>query len=258
MRQFILINFLFISFSVLGQKNSIFNGYKFDSSYTLLSLSPTTETGLLYPQFCFIIKDASELEELKSKWILTKKGEPIFDTSPISLYLLKDKSLEKVWTISPRYANILDGGNYYSFNIQSLKELAVKYPLHYIQHSDTVSNKVEYLSFAKKCKFDSKFLFLLEPSFDYEGQFTVEVKKDQKINSPKSAIEMLEKEYNKLVSKDSYNISYALTEKNLNDQSQMTLTVESSKVLYDRITNDQFIKSSWVPSVIEVESYWTK
>lgn len=258
MRHFILISLLFISSIATAQKNSIFNDYKFDSSYILLSLSPTTESGLLYPQFCFIIKDLAELEKLKSKWILTKKGESIFDTSPISLYLIKDKSLEKLWTISPKYESIMDCGNYYSFSMQSLKELANKFPLHYIQHIDTVSNKAEYLLFSKKCKLDTKCIFLLEPSFDYEGQFTIQVKKDQKINSPKVAIETLKTKYNKLVSKDSYNISYALSEKNLNDQSQMTFTVESTKVLYDNIINDQFIKSNWLPSVIEVESYWTK
>jgi hypothetical protein len=258
MRHYILFIFLLVTISACGQKNSIFKDYKFDSTYTLLSLSPMKETGLQYPDLCFIIKDASELNKLKSSWTLSKKTERIFDMSPVSLYLIKDKVLEKVWTISPVYQNVLNDGDYYEFDIQGLKKLANKFPLSYVQNIDTLLSKNDYLTFAEKCKQNSKFLFLLEPGFEYEGQFTLEVKKDNKLNSPKAAIEMLEKKYNKLVPKDSYHIIYVLTDKNLNDQSQMTLTVESSKVLYDKIVNNEYNKSSWIPSVIEVESYWTQ
>jgi hypothetical protein len=111
MRRYILFSFLLVTISACGQKNSIFKDYKFDSTYTLLSLSPMKETGLQYSDLCFIIKDPSELNKLKSSWTLSKKTERIFDMSPVRLYLIKDKVLEKVWTISPVYQNVLNDGD---------------------------------------------------------------------------------------------------------------------------------------------------
>ena len=56
-----------------------------------------------------------------------------------------------------------------------------------------------------------------------------------------------------------YSVSYApFSEDNLNQNSHITLTVESNKDLFNDLKSDSGVKGRWLQRVIEVESYWLK
>ncbi|MFL5810642.1 MAG: hypothetical protein ACJ749_14060, partial [Flavisolibacter sp.] len=228
--------------------------YHFDKSYTLVGIGP-------YSQLCFMVSDVNELNKLKAEWLLTKKGTQIFDTSPVSVYLLKNKTFEKLWTISPRYENISIDGQEYFFSYQLLKELATKFHLNYIQRTDTLCFKNELPAFVEKCRKNPKFIFLLEPNLKYDGKFYVSFKTDKKINSPAIAIELLDKRLSKIASTKDYDLIYEPFNSDINDindQSRITITVECRKSVYHKLKKEDSATSSWKASVITVESYWKK
>jgi len=260
MRSILVFLFLIIAASTNGQVESIFKDYHFDNSYTLLSISPNIKGRLLYSEYCFILKDLSDLQKVKSSWIIKKKGENLFDASPITVCLIKDKSLVEIWTFSPKYNTISVDGDEYLFNPQLLKNLSKKFPFNYSQHIDTVKTKNDYKLFIQKIKSNPKFVFEYgEPDFKYEGTFNIEFKVDKKINSPDAAIKSLKEQLKKMGKAYKYSVSYLpFSESNSNQSARITLTVESNKDLYNDLKNGAFVKGSWVPRVIEVETYWLK
>ncbi|HTB99796.1 MAG TPA: hypothetical protein VK705_03870 [Ferruginibacter sp.] len=246
---------VFLSFCSYGQKIAILKSYKLDSSYSLVGLNPGYEKGTLYKNFCFIIDQPSDLLKTQKEWVFEKKLNGVFDMNGFSIYLVKNKSIVNTWVVSPSYNDIATNASSFVFDTTILTDLAMSSPLLYRSRIDTFRSIDDFKAFKMRSKLDSSFIFLFKPDIDYEGSFQVKIKKTTQINSPKKATEKLDKLLN-AIDKNGYDISYELSAENINDPSQITLTIESKKYLYDNFSDQNFIKGSWVPTSIVVTSIW--
>jgi hypothetical protein len=91
----------------------------------------------------------------------------------------------------------------------------------------------------------------MPPQFEYEGSFEVQFPRNQNFSSPKSITNYLTPLIEKIVSREDYNVSYVLDEKNMKDQTQFTMTITCSKKLFKTLQLGTLQKGEWTPTVEE-------
>ncbi len=87
-------------------------------------------------------------------------------------------------------------------------------------------------------------LIITEPDFTYEGYFDVQFPQNEQFKNSEAAIAYLKPIVEKLTKKK-FDINYTITEKNILDRTQFTITVAGEENIYKKIKLDNLQKGDW-------------
>jgi hypothetical protein len=245
MKTFLFSFFCIISYTLIAQEKYIFDTSKIDNTTKLIGRYPQYDEYKTYKEFNFFISDPETIKAVIMKIPLGKEGENEIQDPDFKISIVQNFDEVKTWTVNPKLNSVMSNGHTYKFNVSQLKELAKKYPFDYRFNKLTFNNKSEYEQYLEKQKTDSLFLFDYAPQFKYEGSFEIQFPRNNKYSSPKAISDYLTPMIEKIVSKNEYRISYILNDKNLNDQTQFTMTITGSKRLFNELQLDDLKKENW-------------
>jgi len=251
MNKYFLIATLVSSLNLTAQDNLLFDTSKIDINTKLIGRYPQYDKQKAYMFLNFIIDDQATIKHVITTLTLGKEGENTIEEPGFRIDLIQNFDEVKSWTVNPTLNSAMYNGHTYEFNIDKIKELATKYPFDYKFDKIPFKDKEEYVRYLSKQKENKDFLFNYAPQFKYEGSFEVEFPHNRKFSSPKAISDYLKPLIEDFVSKGDYLVTYFLTEKNKNDQTQFTMKIFGSKKLYDTLQLDKLKKEEWKPGVEE-------
>ena len=162
----------------------------------------------------------------------------------IMIYMVKDKKVVDQWFVNPAYYNVFHDGTAFSYNADQLGVLAEKYPLIYKEEKKQYKNEKEYQKQRQYLFADPYNLIITEPDFTYEGYFDIQFPKNEQFSSPE-AIDTYLRPMIQKITKKKFDISYALSEKNIMDRSQFTMQIVGEENVYKKLKLDQLQKGDW-------------
>ena len=245
MKTLFLAFLMTMTICVNAQEKYIFDTSKIDKNTKLIGRYPQYDKQKFYKEFNFIITDPEIIKSVIIRMPLGKEGENIVEDPEFRINIVQNFEEVKTWTVNPNLKSVMSNGHTYEFDITILKELAKKYPFDYKFDKIPFDNKSDYEKYLEKQKVKSSFLFDYAPQFEYEGSFEIQFPRNSKFSSPKAISVYLTPIIEKIVTKNEYRISYALNDKNKNDQTQFTMTVTGSKKLFDELHLDNLDKKNW-------------
>ena len=230
----------------MRKKNYYFDT-SLDSHTQLIGRYPQYDKDQTYHNLNFIIEDSATIQRVLATFVLGKEQPNIIQDPSFRINLIQHYEEVRTAIIHPKIATALVEGHSYTFNSDLLKDLAKKYPFDYRFEKKAFANSREFETYYKKVKEDKAFVFHYAPSFRREGNFDIEFPKNEIFSSPKAISEYLKPYIEKIVKKDDYDVSYSLTDKNLRDQTQFTMTISGSKHLYDKLVLAKLKNESFKP-----------
>ena len=250
MKQYLLFVILFSSFSLFGQEKLMFDITKIDSTTKLIGRYPLYDKQKTHKSLNFIVEDVETIKAMIKALPLGSEDDNIVEDPGFEIALIRNYVEEKSWSVNPSFNSVRNGGKTFSFDIKRLKKLSKKYPFDYKFEMIAFKDKAVYDSFLNKQRLDKSFLFSYDPPFGaLEGSFELEFPRNDPFSSPKAISEYLRPIIEKLVSSDQYSVSYSLNEKNMQNQTQFTMTIAGSKKLYNDLQLEGFKKGEWQPIV---------
>jgi len=243
--------FVFISISITGQNKFFFDTAKIDATSKLIGRYPQYDKYQTYRNLNFIIEDPKTIKKIITTLTLGKKLENVLEDPGFRISIVQNFEEADSWTINPNLKSIVCDGGTYEFDINKLKEVAKKYPFDYKFDKISFKKRTDYEQYLLKQKSDSTYLFDYPPLFKYEGSFEIQFPHNKKFSSPKSISNYLRPIIEKIVAKDEFTISYKANEKNINDQTQFTMTITGSKKIFDELQIGNLKKADWTETVEE-------
>ena len=251
-KRFLLATSLFVSsITIVQAQQTILDKVNFDDKTILVGMAADYNTDKSYEKYNFFINDVKSINGIKLNlehgYELDNK---VTDANHFMIYAIKDRKIVDQWLVNPRLYNIFNNGIAYSFDADKLENIAKQFSFEYEIELKKFKSEKEYLKAKKIIDLDQKVFLLYEPVFDYEGTFEVSIKKDEKFKNATDAEAFL-RELTKSTTKKNVVITYALNEKNLMDQSQMTMIIAGPEDVYNKIKLVGYEKSEWKPEVFE-------
>ncbi len=260
MKNTIVLAFILISNIVFSQSKKYFDNYDVDSTCTVIGMGPYLMQNVdKYERFEFIISGRKNLDTLKANWAIGNKVSPIIQRNLFSIYVIKDKRVIKTGAVNPTNSNLKWGDGWYSFDTSYLAELGKKHHLNYFIEEKYVSNPSEYEKLYNSLKGNPSLLYIIKPSFGFEGKFTITLKYSKELNSPSAAINYLKAKFKSIQTSIEPGLVYILDDFNMqNNNSLMCITISSEYELYNKLDKKSYVISSWEPILNKCKLFWRK
>lgn len=182
---------------------------------------------------------------------LRKEQENVIGSTDFRITIVQNSKEIKTWIVSPAINSIMFDSHSYEFDFKKIKDLAKRFPFDYRFEKKSFKTRADYEEYVGIEKNFASFLFDYEPQFRYEGSFEIEFPRNKNFSNPKTISEFLTPFIESIVKKDEYTITYALSEKNLDDLNQFTMTITGSKRIFDELKIQGLINQNWTPTVEE-------
>jgi hypothetical protein len=251
MKKYLLIANLICSLQLLAQGRLMFDTSEISPGTILIGRYPHYDKQKTYQSLNFIIEDPATIKHVIRLLTVGTEGENTIEEPGFNISLVQHFEEGKSWIINPSLLSAMYDGHTYAFDINKVKDLARRYPFDYRFDKVPFKSKEAYRKYRDKQKENNHFLFDYSPQFEYEGSFEVQFPRNEKFSSPKAISDYLEPIIEQIVPKDTYRVSYDLNDKNLNDQSQFTMTITGTKKLFAELGLPGLKKGEWTPTVEE-------
>jgi hypothetical protein len=255
MNKKILCLCLFVStimnMSVNAQNRMLFDTMLVSKTSKFIGRIPQYEKNARYQALSFCIEDSISIMNVLRKVSIGKEVSNIIDNSGFYLTIINNYKEEALVIVYPGIGTIMIDGHSYEFDANQIKDLAVRFPFNYKFKRLQFSSKEDFSKYLDNQMKDSLFLFSYNPNFRFEGTFDLEFKKSQSLSSPKAVSEFITPKILGIVDEKSFNLFYELSEKNLNNPNQFTMTISGSKKLYENLNISDAKKFEWKPAVEE-------
>lgn len=240
-----------MSMGFANAQQSLIDKVKFEPGTILVGMASDYNTDRTFDKYNFFIDDASKLNDAKMNLEYGYElATRTTDQNHFMIYAIKDRKIVDQWLVNPRIYNVFHNGIAYSFNSDQLEQLAEKHPFNYEVETKTYKNEKEFNRAKKELDKDRSIFLMYNPDFSFEGSFEVEFKKDEVLKTPEDADKYLRNLTGGLTKKN-VSITYVLNEKNLLDQSQMTMNISGPEDIFNKIKLDKGVKGNWTPQVYE-------
>lgn len=250
-RRILLVATLMISTISWAQVQTLIDKVNFDSNTILVGMASDYNTDKSFEKYNFYIDNASKIDGIKLNlehgYELNNK---VTDENHFMIYAIKDRKIVDQWLVNPKLYNVFHNGIAYSFDADKLEKIAELYSFKYEIVKEEYKNQKEYAKAQKIKQKDYSIFLAYEPEFLVDGSFEVSFKKDDKFKSATDAEEYL-LNLIKLITKKKVFVTYAFNEKNLRDQSQITMVVAGPEEVYKKIKLDNLEKGEWTPEIHE-------
>lgn len=148
-------------------------------------------------------------------------------------------------------------GAAYKFDFNQIVNLNTQYPFKYVRDVKEFKSKSVYEKYVEKQKSNPKYVFHYRPQFKYEGSFEIRVPKNS-FPHPAAVSDYLAPHIEKIVRKGDYLLGYELSEKNMKDKDQYTMTIQGSKKLFEQLKLDQYKNESWQATIENAYFFYKK
>lgn len=247
MKNILVLILLSLSFNLSAQDKQMFKAVKIDEKTKLVGIYSDFQNRK-YEQWSFLIDDPAAIRQALNELVVGPEVTNMFEMKSFHVVLVQDNKDVMAWMIHPSLNCASYDGHTYKFDLRKLEKLSKKYPAKFRRESITFSSPKEYNQFLARQKAGSNFLYSDSPMFEYEGSFEIQFPRNKKFSSPKAISEYLTPIIQKIVSENEYSISYALNEKNSNNQDQFTMEIAGSKKLFEKLKLDGLQKKNWTPT----------
>ena len=249
MKQFTILFLLFITNQVFGQKK-LFEDLKIDASTKIIGRYPQYDKSKSYEMYNFIIEDSAKIVAFIKNLSLGDEVENSLEDPNFKLTVVKNYDEIGSWTINPSLKSAMThDGHTYQFNLQQIAKLNKTYPFKYTFKVKEFNNKNAYEAYVLTQKKNPNFLFDYRPLFKYEGSFEIQFPKNERFPHPKAISELLVPYIEKIVKKGEYTLGYKISQKNMNNRNQYTMTIEGSKILFQQLKFENLKIENWIPTV---------
>lgn len=240
-----------ISVTCFGQK-ALFDTLKVDSKTKIIGRYPQYDKNRTYGKYNFIIEDSTKVAQFKNNLQLGDEVPNSFERLNFKLTIVKNNKEIGSWTINPtQNTAMVHDGHTYKFNLNQITKLNEIYPFDYKYEKKSFTTKKEYELYLADQRKNVAFLFDYAPQFKYEGSFEIEFQKSDKFPNPKAITEFIEPFIEKIVAKGEYSVNYEVNEKNLTNRQQYTMTILSSRKLFENLNLKKLKNENWKPTVEE-------
>lgn len=246
-----ILFFLLLANSIwaTAQEKYIFDTSKVDATIKIIGRYPQYDKQKSYKKFNFIITDPETIKTVIMRMPLGKEGLNETEDPDFMISIIQKFDEVKTWTVNPTLQSVMSNGHTYAFDVSILKELSQKYPFDYRFDKIPFNSKSDYEEYLEKQMTNATFLFDYGPQFSYEGSFDIQFPRNNRFSSPKAISDYLTPIIEKIVAEDEYRLGYILNEKNMNDQTQYTMTISGSKKLYEQLQIDNLKNENWKKTV---------
>ncbi|WP_126653548.1 hypothetical protein [Chryseobacterium aureum] len=250
-----LICFSFLS-QVLSQSN-LFEEIKYKNSDSLkiIGMYYNWDKNKTYEKYNFYIIDKKVIDSLIANTKYNESTQNIFEQNNFSIIVTKKNEIIDRWSVNPKFENINIKGKSHKFDISTLSQLAKRFSFKYKWYKQEFPDKESFnLFYANKIK-DSKTLFIYKPNFIYEGSFELQFPKNETFLHPKAIDEYLRPKIKEILGNKEFGISYILTEFNMNNRDQYTMTISGPKELFKKLNDKKAKKGNWTNTKLEAEIF---
>lgn len=252
-KQLLLTTALTFSTFSLAQVTSMINDKNSDASTKVYGMSFLTDATKANEKYNFILENETAIKFAKP---LLEYGfqasSAQAEESGFMVYVVKDKKIVDQWLVNPSFYNVFHDGVPYSFNPDNLAVIADKYPLIYKEEKRVYKNEKDYKKQRDALFRDPYNLIITEPDFVYEGYFEIQFPKNEQFQNSQ-AIDAYLRPLIEKISKKKFEINYALSEKNILDRNQFTMTILSEENVYKKLKLDNLEKGAW--QLLPYEAY---
>ncbi|GGE91313.1 hypothetical protein SAMN05443634_109161 [Chishuiella changwenlii] len=244
-KQLLLTASLAFSTFSYAQVTSMINDKNSDASTKVYGMAFLTDATKANEKYNFILENQAAIQFAKP---LLEYGfqasNAQAEENGLMIYVVKDKKVVDQWLANPTFYNVFHDGIPYSFNADNLAVLADKYPLIYKEEKRQYKNEKEYKKERDALYRDPYNLIIVEPDFTYEGYFEIQFPKNEQFKNTE-AIDAYLRPLIEKNSKKKFDINYALSEKNILDRNQFTMTIVSEENVYKKLKLDNLEKGAW-------------
>lgn len=243
---------------VMAQINTFVDAHKADPKVQLIGVSNEIAADAKYVKYNFYLDNATKIaqEKYNLEYGFATDNRSVGEEN-FMVYVVKDKKIIDQWLINPGFYNAFHDGIAYSYDADKLQNLATKFPLSYELERISYKNEKEFNKAKTKLYQEVSALLIIDPVFGFEGSFDLSFPKNEQFTSPEAIAEFLKPQLEKLT-KNKFDISYAITERNFTDRNQITMTVSGDLALHKKLQLDKVTKGEWQAEVFEALVYRKK
>ena len=258
MKKTLLLIYIFSTSLTFSQK-ILFDTLKVDSNTKIIGRYPQYDKKRTYEKFNFVIEDSISIENFKRNISLGDEVKNSIENPCFKLTIVKNYDEIGSWTINPTQKSAMThDGHTYKFDISQIAMLNATNPFDYVYEIKEFISKSEYQEYLTAQKKNTTFLFDYGPQFKYEGSFEIEFKKSEEFSSPKKISEYLEPFIEKIANKNEFSISYELNEKNMGDRNQLTMKIQGSKKIFEKLKLKKLKNLNWQPTIEDAYFFYRK
>ncbi|MBW7675879.1 hypothetical protein [Chryseobacterium chendengshani] len=248
--------FLFV-FSQIFSQTKLFESIKNENpdSLKIIGMYYNWDENKIYEKYNFYITDKKTIDSLISNIYYHESTKNIFEHNNFSIIVTKNNQILDRWSVSPKFENINIKGQSHKFDISILGKLAKKFPFKYNWYKQEFKNREDFEKFYSSKINEKSTLFIYKPNFIYDGSFEIQFSKNETFIHPKAIDEYLRPKLEKIAKDEKFSISYILTEFNMKNRDQYTMTVSGSKNLFNKLKEKQGIKGNWTPTKLEAQIF---
>lgn len=213
----------------------------------LIGMYPQYDKYKTYERYNFFIKDKKVIDSLVRTVKYGARTQNVMEQNDFSIIVTKNNKIIDRWSISPKFKNINTDGESNAFDINILADLAARFPLKYEYSKKVFASENQYNQFEASMLQKNNMLFIYKPDFRYEGSFELEFDSSQFPNADE-AIKYIDKKLKGVIQKSKYSAVYILTDYNLLNQNQITITVSGPKRIFESFNDKKAKKKLWTPA----------
>ena len=214
----------------------------------LIGMYPQYDETRMYERYNFFIEDKSVIDSLIKTIRYGTQTSNIMEQNDFSIIVTKENKIIDRWSVSPKFKNVNTDDGLRAFDIDILAALSARFPMRYNYYKKAFSNPEQYKLFEDSMLLRDNILFIYKPDFRYEGSFDVEFPKNNEFPNAHKAIAYINKKLEKSIDKSKFAAVLELTDYNLNNQNQMTITINAPKWIFDAFNDAKAYKKSWTPA----------
>ena len=248
---------LLLVFSQIFSQTKLFESIKNENSDSLkiIGMYYNWDQNKTYEKYNFYITDKKTINSLINNTYYNGLTENISEQNNFSIIVTKNNQILDRWSVSPKFENINIKGKSHKFDISTLARLAEKFPFKYNWYKQEFKNRAEFEKFYSNKIKDKNTLFIYKPDFIYEGSFEIQFPKNETFLHPKAIDEYLRPKIEKIAKDEKFSIGYVLTEFNMKNRDQYTMTVSGSKNIFNKLKETEGKKGNWVPTKLEAQIF---
>lgn len=238
-----------------AQVTSMIDAKNVDASTKVYGMASLSDEAKTYNKYNFSLENSTAIQFAKPLLEYGYQSSNMqAQDNGFMVYMVKDKKIVDQWLINPIFYNVFRDGVAYTYDADKLAVIADKYPLIFSEDKRQFKTEKEYQKQRQALFADPYNLIIDEPDFTYEGYFEVQFPKNEQFKNVEAVDAYLRPIVEKLTKKK-FNVSYSLSEKNIMDRNQFTMTIASEENVYKKIKLDNLQKGNWQSFTYEATIY---
>lgn len=227
-------------------QKTLFDSLRVDKNTRIIGHYPHFDHSQKYRSLNFILQSEKDLLAFQQQLQLGKETRNFIEHTGLKIAAIQNFRVVGVWTLNPSNSTVMThDGKTYELDLAQITALSQSHPLDYVHTVKEFESESDFLAYFTAQQNNPKFLFTYPPHFDFEGRFEMTIPKSNEYPNPKAIIADLDKQLRQIATKEQYSLAYILDKRNLKEQNQFIITLQTSKEIYKQFKPKRFKKSKF-------------